>query len=285
MKSLNQLSAIPSVGYSLTGLSFDRPIPFEEWAAIGATLDTIERGVNWWIGDWVNYGERQYGEKYTQAIHETGRKRQSIANLAWVAGQFTLSRRRDNLSWSHHEAVASLDPGTQDRLFDEAEVNGWSHREMREAAQRTKKEIPQAGTQVRLEAPPREEPSQIIPEHPGKTDAPREDPEPEDEGFDELIVELERIAEENVRLVQRNQELEAEKKAAGGDIVAHLQKKLEEEREKWRMLEGRLHGEIEKANELQRKAKYQSDLLARIRKILRVDSNGEIESAIHDLTR
>ena len=35
-------------------------------------LARIERGCPWWIGDWMAFGERTYGEKHAQAISPTG---------------------------------------------------------------------------------------------------------------------------------------------------------------------------------------------------------------------
>jgi len=41
-------------------------------------------------------------------------------NMVYVASRFEISRRRENLSWSHHEAVVSLDPDEQDHWLDQA---------------------------------------------------------------------------------------------------------------------------------------------------------------------
>jgi hypothetical protein len=46
-------------------------LPFERWQSIGETLKQMERSVMWWLGDWLRYGERSYGEIYTQSIEET----------------------------------------------------------------------------------------------------------------------------------------------------------------------------------------------------------------------
>lgn len=44
-----------------------------------------------------------------------------------------MSRRRDNLTWTHHYEVAPLEPAEQDRLLALAEEKGWSVRELRKA--------------------------------------------------------------------------------------------------------------------------------------------------------
>jgi len=51
-----------------------------------------------------------------------------------VASRITPVRRLATLSWSHHEAVAGLEPDQQDGLLAQAEVEGWTVREIRGAA-------------------------------------------------------------------------------------------------------------------------------------------------------
>jgi hypothetical protein len=143
----NRVAVTPDEGpFTPLGLVLSEGLSFEEWSKIGVTLGTIESGINWWIGDWLNYGERAYGEKYTQATLETGRDRDTLANIASVAGKFDLSRRRDNLSWSHHVEVASLEAAVADALLDEAAHDGWSKSTLREKVQARKKALPAAAS-------------------------------------------------------------------------------------------------------------------------------------------
>jgi hypothetical protein len=107
---------------------------FEEWREAGLQLGQIARATQWWIGDWLNYGATTYGEKYVQAIEETGYDIQSLMNMAYVAGQFEISRRRENLSWSHHCDLAGMEPDEQEDLLDRAEQEGLSTRQLRVAA-------------------------------------------------------------------------------------------------------------------------------------------------------
>jgi hypothetical protein len=76
--------------------------------AVGRKLGEIGRCSQWWIGDWIHYGARRWGEKYVQAARITGYDVASLRNIAWVASQFDLSLRNDKLSWSHHALLASL---------------------------------------------------------------------------------------------------------------------------------------------------------------------------------
>jgi len=104
--------------------------------AEGDKLKRIEGAIHWWLGDWLNYGERAYGEKYSQALDETEFSYKTLRTDSWVAHRIEVSRRRDNLSWSHHREVAPLDLPDQDRLLDQAESGGMSIRELRRAVDR-----------------------------------------------------------------------------------------------------------------------------------------------------
>jgi hypothetical protein len=80
----------------------------------------MTRCSQWWLGDWVRYGSAKWGEKYQRASRITGYDVKSLRNLAYVAGRFDISRRRDTLTWSHHAEVSALDPSAQDEWLDRA---------------------------------------------------------------------------------------------------------------------------------------------------------------------
>jgi hypothetical protein len=92
-----------------------------EWLSTGRRLGTIGRCSQWWIGDWIRYGNARWGEKYTEAARVTGYDVSSLRNMAWVAAQFDLSLRSDKLSWSHHVLLAPLDAEEQRRWIARAE--------------------------------------------------------------------------------------------------------------------------------------------------------------------
>jgi len=47
------------------------------------------------------------GSTYTQALNETGKAYQTLANYMWVASRYEFSRRQENLSFSHHFEAAA----------------------------------------------------------------------------------------------------------------------------------------------------------------------------------
>lgn len=93
---------------------------FDEWEAVGCFLQVIERAHQWWIGDWMNYGEQFYGEKSAQAVDATGLQPDTITQYAWVARQVPLERRDPELSFSHHREVADLPAGEQNAWLKQA---------------------------------------------------------------------------------------------------------------------------------------------------------------------
>jgi hypothetical protein len=98
----------PRAGVSATYWEPWEDLDVAEWIMQGRRLGSIGRGVAWWIGDWVNYGNAKFGEKYSRAARITGYDVQSLMNMAYVASRFDRSRRRESLSWSHHAELAGL---------------------------------------------------------------------------------------------------------------------------------------------------------------------------------
>lgn len=91
-----------------------------EWSALGRRFGEIGRCSQWWLGDWINYGNARFGERYTRAVKLTGYDVQSLMNMVYVASRFDISRRRETLSWSHHATVAALDISSQDHWLARA---------------------------------------------------------------------------------------------------------------------------------------------------------------------
>lgn len=99
-----------------------RRLEHPEWVGWGRRLGTMSRVSNWWVGDWLQYGAARWGEKYTEAARITGYDVKTLRNIAYVAKQFDSSRRRDNLTWTHHAEVAALPSEQQDEWLDRAVI-------------------------------------------------------------------------------------------------------------------------------------------------------------------
>jgi hypothetical protein len=131
MKRDRKLLVIPrGVEVSPTGLKITAKLSYREWEKLGVTLQAIHRSILWWAGDWLLWGEKTFSEEFSQAIAEYSK--QTLCNAMWVSKQIEPSRRLENLSWSHHQEVASLDKGKQDRFLREAVENKWGVHELRQ---------------------------------------------------------------------------------------------------------------------------------------------------------
>lgn len=116
-----------------TALDLPRDLSYDEWEETWKTLEDVGKALQWWTGDCLNFGEQAYGEKYTQAIElstddpeEAKRKYSTYSNWASIANKVPPENRDPDLSWSHHRAVAVLDPPEQKELLREAKTGGWS---------------------------------------------------------------------------------------------------------------------------------------------------------------
>jgi hypothetical protein len=108
-----------------SGMSFD------SWRELGSRVALIANCSAWWLGDWLVYGEQAYGDRYKQAIADTSLSYGTLRNYAWMARKFSVSRRRDTLSFGHHAEVAGLTDDEQDLWLSRAERLDWSRNRLR----------------------------------------------------------------------------------------------------------------------------------------------------------
>jgi hypothetical protein len=247
--------------YGHTGLILPEGMEFDAWASVGSGLDMIDRAVNWWIGDWLLYGENSYGETYTQAVQETGRSRQTLTNLTSVAKRVPPEVRRATLSWTHHEAVSPLSVAQQRKILDLAEEQGWTVRQTREAVREAQGK-PALTTAAKVD---RADTDAVV-----GTDHDHEARGEVEGSMLELAAELERANGEIAELRALIAQLQSDDQAK---VIATLQ-------EKYQRLEGRLDQAIAEGNEAKKVAKSGGDLLLKIRETLGVKSNREILKAL-----
>jgi len=118
-----------------TGLTIrHKDVPFELWRAYGEGLKRVEGAIQWVIGDWLVYGDAEYGEIYSQAL-EMWPEAEYTALSNYKTTAEKVSKRLESLSWAHHFEVRRLEPAEQSEWLTKAEANNWSVRDLRRAIQ------------------------------------------------------------------------------------------------------------------------------------------------------
>jgi hypothetical protein len=134
-------------------------LSYEHWVEVGRRLAGVASASAWWLGDWLLYGQRTYGDRYKAAIQATQLDYQTLRNYAWGARSFDVSRRRDSLSFQHHAELAGRPEPEQELWLQRAERAHWSRNELRRQMRRARLERPAPGTPrnrdvvVRVEVP------------------------------------------------------------------------------------------------------------------------------------
>lgn len=91
------------------GLTLSPGLSFSEWSEVGKSLSFGHGMHQWWIGDWLNYGEESFGEKCHEIAGITKYKKGYLAGLKSVSKAVPLALRCANLKWGHHKEVAILE--------------------------------------------------------------------------------------------------------------------------------------------------------------------------------
>lgn len=133
MASVATVDRSPSRTQKISPISWspNHELNAHEWAAAGHRIGIVGRSIQWLLGDWIAYGNAKFGERYARAAKITGYDTQTLMNMVYVATRFPISRRREKLSWSHHETLASLEPEAQDKWLDEASRHRWAVSDLR----------------------------------------------------------------------------------------------------------------------------------------------------------
>lgn len=113
------------------GLRLSGNLTFDSWQDAGSRISKLSDLSSWCLGDWLAYGESQYVGRYRAAVELVGLNYQTLRNYAWVARRFSMSRRRDELSFGHHMEVARLTTAEQDRWLDQAIEGRWTTSQLR----------------------------------------------------------------------------------------------------------------------------------------------------------
>jgi len=75
-----------------TGLVLPEDLSYDDWIEIAPKLRYLNNAMLWAWGDYIRFGERRYGEMYSQALEESDYANGTLRNASYVCGQFELSR-------------------------------------------------------------------------------------------------------------------------------------------------------------------------------------------------
>ena len=124
-----------------TGLVFSPGTPIEVWGGLVERLQRQSKVLEWAIADAINFGEQAFGEDHAQWVDESGLSKRTLQNIARIGREIPQSRRRADVSFSHHAEVITLPVPDQERLLDRAEGQGWTRYDLRDAVRERKREL------------------------------------------------------------------------------------------------------------------------------------------------
>jgi hypothetical protein len=103
----------------------------DDWLEVGKLLTGMESSLNWWIGDWLVFGEHAYREKYSQAESVTKHRQDYLKSCNFVSSKVPPENRIQGLSWSHHREVAAIPHDQQKKWLEKALESEWTVSELR----------------------------------------------------------------------------------------------------------------------------------------------------------
>lgn len=97
-----------------------------------ATVAEASWALKFAVGDAIVQGEALFEASAYQAFERFGLSEEVMRECARVSQRVPYSTRRRSLSWSHHRAVAALEPAEQKQWLKEAAQKELSHAALRE---------------------------------------------------------------------------------------------------------------------------------------------------------
>lgn len=91
---------------------------FDQWYRFGQGLSRTYSNIQWCVGDWLNEGEKRYGEMYSQALDSHIYNYGTLRNYASIAGRIPKEVRNPKLRFHQSKYVAPLEPDEQKRILD-----------------------------------------------------------------------------------------------------------------------------------------------------------------------
>lgn len=106
---MNELVKYDEKVFTPTGLNLPPNMTFDDWLSLAPKLRIIRDASLWWWGDYINYGEHNYHNKYTQALEESDYSYSTLSGATWVCKRIEPCRRRQSISYSFHQEIAATE--------------------------------------------------------------------------------------------------------------------------------------------------------------------------------
>lgn len=109
-----------------TALEITGEVTDDDWRDLGKVLTGLQGRIQWLIGDWVTSVQKQWGDTYEQIAAWLDYEAKTIREWSYVCQHVDPSIRMDNLTFGHHQVVASLSPDQQVEWLWRAASEGMS---------------------------------------------------------------------------------------------------------------------------------------------------------------
>lgn len=142
------------IGVTPVGLWVAEGLTQQEWRDFLPMILKIESAYQWIIGDWAAYGELAWGSGYRELSDMTKRSVETLQNWASVCRNVQISRRRDDLPFSHHVVVAKLSAQAQSEWLEIAVRYKWAQGRLQDMIAQTDGDISQVAALLTGYTPP-----------------------------------------------------------------------------------------------------------------------------------
>ncbi len=137
-KRLIKVGRMPPIrlgGFCLTetGAEIDGRPTWEQTLGAWEFSKRANRSSGFWMADILTYAKtrREWSDRIHDLLDHVGLSEKTAKNIEAVGNRVPQSRRRDDVEFGHHEAVAPLEPDEQIHWLKQAALKGLTVRELR----------------------------------------------------------------------------------------------------------------------------------------------------------
>lgn len=135
--------AIPAKKFRLFRTNFEvqtDDITEADWVELGTVLFQMQSSIQWWIGDWFNFGKDRGWENQAALIAaQFDYEIETIWQYAYVCREIPTSIRNLSQSFSHATLVAKLNPNQQEMWLKRSADKHWKVSDLRTALLESKR--------------------------------------------------------------------------------------------------------------------------------------------------